>query len=459
MSNKHLCQVGFSCLNAGQLRDWYHDCFGMVYSGGIMAFPPMSTHSIQGITPNPVEKVSWLVDQQDYFQLEFFQFYRPKSRPRPIDRRFCDIGYSMVGIHARDFDKVMALVTANSDRPLPAPVGAVGDRRVCFQDPEGNWIEVMERDPLSQIEGTDPGIIRPELLTATRFMRLSVPSLDITREAFIDAMGLCEVEGYQLHTKEHEALWGLEGAETKTALLRGRNFLVEVVEYQSHDPKPWPVGYQISDQGFMNIALGFRETSEFDRGFEQALANGMTPNGKPVDIGIFRVMYVNDPQGFSVEMLNARKGLWSMSGFNTGEPYVENEIVINAPVSDTWNRLIDHEGIGNWSLFTGKLLRPGEGSPNGPGCIRELTAFGARITEEVVAWDEGRHYAYRLRTGAPFRWHRGDVFVSEEHGNTRVRWAIRFESRIPFTGKITAWLLQKVFASALKSLKLQLERS
>ena len=81
------------------------------------------------------------------------------------------------------------------------------------------------------------------------------------------------------------------------------------------------------------------------------------------------------------------------------------------------------------------------------------------ITEEVVAWDEGRHYAYRLRTGAPFRWHRGDVFVSEEHGKTRVRWAIRFESRIPFTGKITAWLLQKVFASALKNLKSQLERT
>jgi hypothetical protein len=459
MSNKHLCQVGFSCLNASQLRDWYHDCFGMVYSGGIMAFPPMSTDSIQGITPNPVEKVSWLVDQQDYFQLEFFQFYRPRSKHRPIDRRFCDIGYSMVGFHAREFDKVLAMLAANSDRPLPTPVGAPGDRRICLQDPEGNWVEVMERDPLSQIEGTDPCIVRPELLTATRFMRLSVPKLEITRDTFINAMGLSVVEDFRLHTQEHESLWGLEGAEIKTALLRGRNFLVEIVEYQSHEPKPWPEDYQISDQGFMNIAMGFAETREFDRDFAHATANGMTPNGKPVDIGIFRVMYVNDPQGFSFEMLNARKGLWSMSGFNTGEPYVENEIVIDAPVIDTWNRLIDHEGIGDWSLFTGKVLRPGEDSANGPGCIRQLTAFGARITEEVVAWDEGRHYGYRLRTGAPFRWHRGDIFVSQEHGKTRVRWAIRFEPRIPFTGKITAWLLQKIFASALKNLKAQLERS
>ena len=457
MSNKQLCQVGFSCLNAGQLRDWYRDCFGMVKSGVITGFPPMSTDRIQGITPNPIEKVSWLVERQDFFQLEFFQFYRPRSKPRPSDRRFCDIGYSMVGFHARNFDKVLAMIAANSDRPLPAPVGARGDRRICLQDPEGNWLEVMERDPLSQIEGTDLGIVRPELLTATRFMRLSVPQLEITRDAFINGMGLSEVEDFRLHTQEHEALWGLEGAETKTALLRGRNFLVEVVEYQSHDPKPWPKDYQISDQGFMNIALGYAETRDFDREFTHATANGMTANGKPVDIGIFRVMYVNDPQGFSFEMLNARKRLWSMSGFNVGGPYVENEIVIDASVSDTWNRLVDHEGIGDWSIFSGKLLRPGDDSANGPGCIRELTVLGARITEEVVAWNEGRHYTYRLRTGAPFRWHQGDVFVSEENGQTRVRWAIRFESRIPFTGKITAWLLQKVFASALRNLKAQLE--
>jgi hypothetical protein len=203
--------------------------------------------------------------------------------------------------------------------------------------------------------------------------------------------------------------------------------------------------------------MGFRETPEFDREFERAVANGMTPNGEPVDMGLFRVMYVNDPQGFSFEMLNARKALWSLSGFNPGEPYVENEITIDATVEDTWTHLLDHEGLGDWSVFSGRLLRPGNDSPNGPGCIRELNAFGARITEEVVAWDEGRHYTYKLRTGAPFRWHQGDVFVSEENGRTRVRWAIRFKSKIPFTGKITAWVLQKIFVSALKNLKWQLE--
>lgn len=48
----------------------------------------------------------------------------------------------------------------------------------------------MKRDPLSQIEGTHPGVVRPELPVATRFMRLSVPQLELTGDAFVNAMGL-----------------------------------------------------------------------------------------------------------------------------------------------------------------------------------------------------------------------------------------------------------------------------
>ncbi len=101
------------------------------------------------------------------------------------------------------------------------------------------------------------------------------------------------------------------------------------------------------------------------------------------------------------------------------------------------------------ALFRGRVGRQGREQPNGLGCIRELTAAGMRITEEVTAWDEGAHYSYQLRTGAPFRRHQGDVFVSEEHGLTKVRWAVRFESWIPFTGRITASLPHILFVLLL----------
>jgi catechol 2,3-dioxygenase-like lactoylglutathione lyase family enzyme len=457
VSDKHIAQVALCALNAEQLRQWYESAFGLVKAGKIFTTPPMNTDRIQGITPNPTETVSWLVDRQDYFQLEFFQFYRPKSQRKPSDWRPCDIGYNMVGIHVADFDKAVHCIGAASDRPLPAISGDVGDRRLCLQDPEGNWVEVMERDPITQIPGTDPGVVRPELPSAVRFMRVSVPDLDKTRNAFVNAMGLTVVDDFQLHTQEHEALWGLKGALVKTALLRSRNFLLELVEYQSHQPRMRPQGYQICDQGFMNIALGYRETAEFDRAFQQATSNGMTPNGQPVDIGIFRVMYVNDPQGFSVEMLNARRSLWSLSGFNPGGPYVENEVAINASADEVWRKLSDHSALGNWGLFKGKVLQPGHESVNGLGCIRELSAFGARITEEIVGWREGSHYTYKLRTGAPFKWHQGDVFVREANGVTIVRWVIRFQTRIPLTGKLCAFFLRIIFKHTLRNFRTELE--
>jgi catechol 2,3-dioxygenase-like lactoylglutathione lyase family enzyme len=457
MSDKHICQVAICGLNASQLRDWYAEVFGMVKGGKIFSSPPLSTDQIQGISPNPVETVSWLVDRQDYFQLEFFQFYRPRSKPRPLDWRPCDIGYSVLGIHSTDFDRTIARAAAHSDRGPVVPVGTPGDRRACVQDPEGNWLEILERDPIRAIAGTEPGVVRPELSAAARFMRLSVPSLAAARESFVEAMGLSEVTDLDLHIPAHEAQWGLPGAEAKTLLLRSRNFLVELVEYQSPEPKQWPPDYQICDQGFMNIAFGYRSTYEFDWAFEHARGSGMRPNGDPVDIGIFRVMYVNDPQGFSVEMLNARRALWKLSGFKPAQPYVQSQVDIAAPAEATWKRVIDHAGFCRWTLFDSRVLRPGTDSPDGPGCVRELKAFGLRFTEEIVAWEEGLHYAYRLRTGAPFRWHRGDVFVKEFNGFTRVRWAIRFEARLPLTGGLTAWILNKIFDRALRNLKKQLE--
>jgi catechol 2,3-dioxygenase-like lactoylglutathione lyase family enzyme len=458
MSDKHICQIAFTSINAAQLRDWYAHCFGLVKCGKIFGFPPMPTDHIQGVKPNPAESAQWLIDQQDYFQLEFFNYYRPRPRLRPADWRPCDIGYNLAGFYVTDFDKVLSRIAGASDWPVPQSIGERGDRRVCLQDPEGNWIEIMERDPITRVEGADPCVVRPELLTATRFIRLSVPDMEASVERFVNVMGLSRVDDLQLHTPEHEAMWGLPGASTRATLLRGINFLVEVVQYLDPEPKPWPPGYQISDQGYMNFAIGYRSSREFDRHFEHVKRGGFRPNNpSPVDIGIFRVMYVNDPDGFSVEMLNARKALWSLTGFNPGEPYVQNEVLINATPQEAWHRLIDHAGMGKWSLFKTRVLRAGRDAPNGPGCIRKLSAFGLNITEEVVAWEEGSRYTYKLRHGAPFRWHQGDVFVSRENGLTKVRWAIRFESWIPFTGRITAWLLQKIFGRALRKLKAQLE--
>jgi len=455
ITEKHICQVAFSALNGPALREWYANVFGFVKSGKVIFFPP-STTNVQGI-PGAWEKCSWLIDQQDYFQLEFFQFWTPRTRLKPENWRPCDIGYNMVGIAVNDFDQVLRNVCAFSAVDLPAVVGDEGSRRACVTDPEGNWVEIYERDPLTLIEGSRNNTVRPEVPAVVRTMRASVPDLEDARQAFVDAMGLQVVEDFQLHTEQDESLWGLPGARVESLVLRGANFLLELVAYESPTAIPWPQAYTLADQGFMNIALGYRDSRVYDRSFGHAVRNGMTPNGKVTDIGVFRVMYVNDQHGFSVEMLHARKAFWSISGFNSHEPYVENEIEINAPADKVWRQLSDHAGIGTWSLFSGRVLRAGHTDPNGIGCIREISAPALRMTEEITGWEEGRHYSYQVRSGAPFRKHQGDVYVLEKEGRTHVRWAIRFDSWIPFSGGVTAWLLRLIFGKALRNLKKQLE--
>ena len=313
--SRHICQVAFSALDGPALRDWYARVFGLVKSGKVIFFPP-GTSNIQGIH-GAWEKCSWLIDAQDYFQLEFFQFLTPRSRPRPANWRPCDIGYNMLGIAVNDFDQVLGRVGVMPDQAAPQVYGAAGQRRACVADPEGNLVEIFEQDPLADDEAATSGILRPEVPAVVRSIRVSVPYLATARRSYAEALGLEVVEGRQLHTPADEAMWGLAGAEANSLLLRSANFLVELVEYRTPEPSPWPDNYRIADQGFMNIAFGYRDRSDYDDAFAHATQQGMRPNGKVTDIGVFRVMYVNDPSGFSVEMLYARKAFWWLSGFST----------------------------------------------------------------------------------------------------------------------------------------------
>ena len=450
---QHICQVAFCAFDAPALRKWYQDIFDFLPSGKIVFLPP-STTRVQGIK-NATSKCSWLIDSQDYFQLEFFQFYIPLSKPRPYTWKPSDIGYNILGFQVSEFDVTLERLQRSGHDCLTSPLGEVGERRVCVKDPEGNIIEIFESYPY---EFNQEGLVRPEVPVTVRSMIISVPDLEKARHYFSDVLGLEPVDGETLHDESHETLWGLDGAKSERLLLRSENFLVELVCYAEPAPCSWPDGYQICDQGFMNIALGYRETAAFDAAFKKAVDAGARPNGKPLDAVIFKVMYVNDNAGFSVEMLNARKSFWSVTGFNPSVSYVENEVWIDASPEVVWPVITDHAAMGDWMPFKGKLLREGEEDRNGKGAIRELSGMGMKIVEEVTQSQFEKSYTYRLTSGAPVKGHRGDIILIEEDGGTRIRWSIQFRSKIPGAGKIIATSLKLTFKKALLQLKKKLEK-
>jgi hypothetical protein len=91
---------------------------------------------------------------------------------------------------------------------------------------------------------------------------------------------------------------------------------LEITEYADPAPRPWPDGYRICDYGMMNVAFGFREASEIRATWQRMVQGGFKPNAELVSsAGQVIVGYLNDPQGFNVELLMARPWLDGVLGF------------------------------------------------------------------------------------------------------------------------------------------------
>jgi short-subunit dehydrogenase/catechol 2,3-dioxygenase-like lactoylglutathione lyase family enzyme len=148
-----------------------------------------------------------------------------------------------------------------------------------------------------------------------RSVSLSVADLEGSRRFFGEVLGLEPAQEAALHAPEHEALWGLDGARRDTATLWAGDIAVELREYAEPVSRPRPPGYRISDQGLLNIAFGFHRRSEFEAAYERCREAGLRGNGPPLRLGPWSVVYVNDDQGFSVELLHVEPWYEKPMGF------------------------------------------------------------------------------------------------------------------------------------------------
>ncbi len=304
-------QIAMSVTDLPATHRWYCQLFGYQPAGGTSSFKGWIASNVQGI-PDVASTCWWLVDRQEYFQLELFEFSQPAVKPLAADWRPCDIGYSQIGIWVADMDVCLGRLAQMGVETLTPPMGDPGQRRVCARDPEGVLLEILEQDPLQETLN-EPA--RPDLQVRTCSVSVSVPSLEQSLVFFRDVLGLAEYRGTDLHCEQHEALWGLTGARRKSCTLRAGDVLVELVQYLDPIGKDWPDGYRISDQGLLNIALGFRDKAEFNAVHQRCLAAGVKGNWRPLNLGAWSVVYVNDDQGFSVELLHVRPWYDGRMGF------------------------------------------------------------------------------------------------------------------------------------------------
>jgi catechol 2,3-dioxygenase-like lactoylglutathione lyase family enzyme/uncharacterized protein YndB with AHSA1/START domain len=459
-----LCQIAFSVVDLRRTEQWFREGFGLMPAGGSrrMMRGPIAAR-VQGL-PGAASTCWWLVGRNPWLQLEFFQFERPIARLVPHDFRPCDTGYTRMGLWVTDFDATLGRLARLGTAPLSVPLGDAGARRACVRSPDGVYVELMEADPLP----SGPG--RESCGTAVRSVTLSVPNLEQSVAFLGGALRLPQSDKC-LHEPGHESLWGLAGAQTSSAVFKAGDVLVEAVQYLDPLGRPWPEGYRISDQGILNIAFGARNRSDHVELFKRAVAGGARPNWKPFQLPGAGVVYVNDPQGFSVELLWMKPGKQDREwGF---EPLpiddrpppdthsITQSMRVAAPTDRAWRVLMDHEGMSTWSSFKNVTLeRTGEIDLNGRGAVRRLASPLGPVLEQVTHSEQPRLIRYRVIAGSPFVCHQGEIRLEPADGGTDITWSVRFRPRVPGTGALLKRVFGRMLGSAMRDgLRRQIEQA
>jgi uncharacterized protein YndB with AHSA1/START domain len=457
-----LNQIAFSVIDLRLTERWFREGFGLLPAGGSRFMMRGRLPSlIQGL-PKAASTCWWLVGRNPWFQLELFQFESPLARPMPADFRPCDIGYTRIGLWVADFDQTLANLARLGTQPLSPALGLPGARRACVRNPDGVYVEIMEDDPLpSRISGE-----RLDCPVAIRSVTMSTPSLADSAAYLAQGVGIRESQ-VALHTPEHEALWGLPGAQTESQVFEAGDVLVEVVQYLDPVGKPWPQGYRICDQGILNIAFGTRNRRDHMTIYRRAIDFGARPNCRPIHVPGSGVVYVNDRHGFSVEILWMKPGradrAWGFEPLPTNrrpEPdthAISGNVRIDGSVEQVWSVIADHEGMARWSGFDPvRVVRSGDLEHNGYASQRRMQGppgVGV-VVEQIVAMRAPESLRYRVIQGSPFVCHQGEIRVAGKGSDTELNWTIRFRPRMRGTG----WLLQHILSGKLaRLLKRQLK--
>ena len=173
------------------------------------------------------------------------------------------------------------------------------------------------------------------------------------------------------------------------------------------------------------------------------------------------MVYVNDPHGFSVEILRTRRGLADrIFGFEPRPLHkrpdpdthrIEHRLKINAPANKVWDAITDQDNMARWIGFDPVTVRK-EGWTQRHGAGSERLMQGPRgvgqVVEQVIATSPQQSLRYRVIEGSPLTCHQGELTLNRSGGHTELHWTIRFRPKVAGT----AALLQKVLQNRLRTM-------
>lgn len=304
MTDLQVVQVALNTRDLPASLRFYAEIFGFDNAGGIPVWgEPMR---LQGLQPDARAMIWWLLDGQDFFQIELFAHTEPYPRLKADDWRASDHGWVRLGIKVPDIENIRRRL----DREGVALIGVIDEeelgRRIAFIDPTtSTLIEVVQ----------SADVVRPTVNYAT----YSTADLALSRHFYEDVMGMRTKDRSTLHTAAHEALWGLAGAQVDGFVVNS-HVQLEIVHYQDPAGRPRAAEARITDLGIMNVALGARTDTPVRAAAERAAEAGYSTTPVFSDSGSF-VTYLNDP-GSEVELIALPEAASAQWGYEPASRFV-----------------------------------------------------------------------------------------------------------------------------------------
>jgi hypothetical protein len=113
----------------------------------------------------------------------------------------------------------------------------------------------------------------------------------------------------------------------------------------------------------------------------------------------------------------------------------------SADAATVYSLLIDGKTWPTWSPLDSFELE--STPPEGLGSIRVFRTGRTVSREEVVELVPNRRFSYALLSGLPLRNYRADIDLTPVEGGTVIRWRSSFTPKVPGTGWIYRWALNR----------------
>jgi len=255
--------------------------------------------------------VACVTDRNAFFQLEIFQFLDPAPRVRPSDWRPCDIGYSTLGVFATDFDEILDRAWAAGSVSRSSESEDPGSRCAWLRGPDGVPIALTDYDVYPQV-----GRLERPASSAVRSVAVSVPSLKSARRFWADTLGFRVIRPIERAPARSEPPGTPQGASKDVLLLDAGSVVLEIVQYNHPQGRGRPVNHRISDEGILNVAVGTTNRRQFDLAYTRLANAGYSTKSAPWALpGVATVVYFEDDQGFSLELLHVQETALERMGF------------------------------------------------------------------------------------------------------------------------------------------------